>query len=69
MILDPTCEILIERMEQVIGRKFLLKSMMYNRLSDVCRYAYIYFNGGTYSDFDVELDYDCYSKVIENSVN
>lgn len=56
-------------MEQVIGRRFLLKSMKYNRLSDVCRYAYIYFNGGTYSDFDVELDYDCYTKAIENSVN
>ena len=40
-----------------------------NRLADVCRYAYIYFNGGTYSDLDVDLDYDCYLKAIENSTN
>lgn len=43
--------------------------MKYNRLSDICRYAYFYFNGGTYSDVDVELDYDCYTKAIEHSNN
>ncbi len=50
-------------------RKFKYKNMTGNTLADVCRYSYIYFNGGTYSDLDVDLNYSCYKEVIANSPN
>jgi hypothetical protein len=46
--------------------RFIHKTMYYNNLGDICRYSYLYFKGGSYSDFDVDLNYTCYLEVIKN---
>ena len=64
--LIQNCDKVIDKMEELLGRRFVHQIAYYNTLADVCKYGYIYFNGGTYSDFDIELDYPCYQEVIAN---
>lgn len=63
-VLHVDCDMRIRKHEKRMGAKFKYAQTTIQR-ADLCRFLLIFDEGGVYSDLDIIMDYECFSKLTK----